>query len=292
MTAAAILDGKALAEQIQKELASQVAEMIEEDGVTPTLAAILVGDVAASEVYVKSKRQACERMGMESQLHRLPASASEDELLALLARLNKDDTVHGILVQLPLPDHIRTSYVLDAVHPFKDVDCFHPENVGLLSQGRPRFLPCTPHGVQQILHRSGIPVNSKHVVIVGRSDIVGRPLAMMLSAKDSPFGPSAANATVTICHSQTSQLRNYTRLADVVVAAVGRPRFVTAEMIRPGAVVIDVGISREGTRVVGDVDFDSVRTVASAVSPVPGGIGPLTVTMLMHNTLLAAAAQP
>lgn len=289
MSSARILDGKAIAQQIQKELAAQVAELIGESGVAPTLAAVLVGEDPASEVYVRNKRQACERIGMESQLHRLPATVSEEELLSLIARLNKDEEVHGILVQLPLPKQIRTAYVLDAVHPFKDVDCFHPTNVGLLSQGRPRFLPCTPHGVQQILHRSEIPVTGKHVVVVGRSDIVGKPLAMMLAAKDSPLGSSAVNATVTVCHSQTPNLAEMTRQADIIVVAIGRAQFLTAEMVRRGAVVIDVGMNRIATGLVGDVDYANVKEVASAITPVPGGVGPLTVTMLLHNTVMAAA---
>ena len=288
---ARILDGKAIAETIQQELANRIAESIEEDGFAPTLAAVLVGSNPASEVYVRNKRRACERVGMESQLHALPGDVSEDDLLALIARLNKAEDVHGILVQLPLPAHIRTDYVLDAVHPFKDVDCFHPENVGLLSQGRPRFLPCTPHGVQQILHRSGIPVAGKHVVIVGRSDIVGKPLAMMLAAKDSPLGNSACNATVTVCHSQSHDLAALTRQADVLVAAIGRAKFITAEMVRPGAVVVDVGINRTNDGICGDVDDAAVREIASATTPVPGGVGPLTVTMLLHNTVTAAAME-
>lgn len=292
MSGARILDGKAIAREIQKELSDQVAEMIEESGVTPTLAAVLVGEDPASDVYVRNKRQACDRLGMESQLHRLPATISEDDLLSLVAKLNKDENVHGILVQLPLPKQIRPSYVFDAVHPFKDVDCFHPENVGLLSQGRPRFLPCTPHGVQQILHRSNIPAAGKHVVIVGRSDIVGKPLAMMLAAKNSPLGPAAANASVTVCHSQTPNLGDLTRQADILVVAIGRPVFVTADMVRPGATVIDVGMNRIATGLVGDVDFSGCQAIASAITPVPGGVGPLTVTMLLHNTLLAAASQP
>ncbi|MGE3779017.1 MAG: bifunctional methylenetetrahydrofolate dehydrogenase/methenyltetrahydrofolate cyclohydrolase FolD [Pirellulaceae bacterium] len=284
-----ILDGKAIAQQIQQEIALQVAEIIGEGGATPTLAAVLVGEDPASEVYIRNKRRACERVGMESQLHRLPATATEDELLAVIARLNKDEGVHGILVQLPLPGHIRSSYVLDAVRPFKDVDCFHPENVGLLSQGRPRYLPCTPHGVQQLLYRSQISVAGQHVVIVGRSDIVGRPLALMLAAKESAFGPSAANATVTLCHSRTTELARFTRQADVLIAAVGRAELIKADMVREGAVVIDVGVNRIDRGLVGDVDFASVSQVASAITPVPGGVGPLTVTMLLKNTLLAAS---
>jgi methylenetetrahydrofolate dehydrogenase (NADP+) / methenyltetrahydrofolate cyclohydrolase len=289
VSVARILDGKAIAQQIQKELAAQVAEMIGESGVAPTLAAVLVGEDPASEVYVRNKRQACERIGMESQLHRLPVTVSEEELLSLIAKLNKDEEVHGILVQLPLPNQIRSSYVLDAVHPFKDVDCFHPTNVGLLSQGRPRFLPCTPHGVQQILHRSDIPIAGKHVVIVGRSDIVGKPIAMMMAAKNSPLGSRAVNASVTVCHSQTPNLATMTRTADILVVAIGRANFLTADMVQRGAVVIDVGMNRIATGLVGDVDYVGVKELASAITPVPGGVGPLTVTMLLHNTVKAAA---
>lgn len=288
---AAILDGKALAKVIQEELTEEVAEFIRNDGVTPTLAAILVGDDPASDVYVRSKRRTCERIGLDSQLHRLPADATEDELLELVAKLNRNDQVHGILVQLPLPKQINTNRVLDAVSPWKDVDAFHPENVGRLSQGRPRFLPCTPHGVQQLLHRYEIPLAGKHVVIVGRSEIVGKPLASMLMQKNSSLGPAAANATVTVCHSRTADLASVTRLADVVVTAIGQPLFLTAEMVAPGAVVVDVGINRTPAGLVGDVDFDSVKPVASHITPVPGGVGPLTVAMLMRNTLTAAEIQ-
>jgi len=285
---AQLLDGKAIARQIQGELSQQVIDFIENNAVTPTLAAVLVGDDPASDVYVRNKRQACERVGLESHLHRLPAATTEDDLLSLIARLNRDEEVHGILVQLPLPPHIRSQRVLDAIHPFKDVDAFHPENVGRISQGRPRFLPCTPHGVQQVLVRSGLSVAGKHAVIVGRSDIVGKPLAMLLGAKDCPIGPDGCNATVTVCHSQTPDLAHITRQADVLVAAIGRPKFVTADMVRPGAVVIDVGINRTDEGLVGDVDFVPVAEIASHITPVPGGIGPLTVTMLMLNTLRAA----
>ncbi|MCA9206210.1 MAG: bifunctional methylenetetrahydrofolate dehydrogenase/methenyltetrahydrofolate cyclohydrolase FolD [Pirellulaceae bacterium] len=288
---ATILDGKQIAADIRLELTEEVAEFIQNNGVVPCLAAVLVGEDPASDVYVRSKRRGCEQVGMESQLHRLPAETSEDELLALIHRLNKDDAVHGILIQLPLPKHIRESRVLDAVHPLKDVDAFHPENVGLVSQGRPRYLPCTPHGVVQILHRGGIEVAGKHVVVVGRSDIVGKPLAMMLAQRDSTCGPEAANATVTVCHSRTPDLAAWTRQAEVLIAAIGKPRFITGEMIRPGAAVIDVGINRTDDGLCGDVDFASAREVAGAITPVPGGVGPLTVTMLLYNTLAAARTQ-
>ena len=286
--AAQVLDGKAIADQIQSELAEEMASFIQDSGFVPCLAAVLVGEDAASQVYVRNKRRACQRVGIDSKLHQLPDDTSEEQLLELIARLNKDHTIHGILVQLPLPDGISTVRVLDAVHPLKDVDAFHPENVGRISQGRPRFLPCTPHGIQQLLSRSDIPVAGKHAVVVGRSDIVGKPLAMLLAQRDSTRGPEAANATVTICHSRTAELPTVTRTADILVAAIGRAGFITAEMVKPGAVVIDVGINRSEEGLVGDVDFTAVSEVAGALTPVPGGVGPLTVTMLMYNTLEAA----
>jgi methylenetetrahydrofolate dehydrogenase (NADP+) / methenyltetrahydrofolate cyclohydrolase len=280
---ARILDGKKLAQQIRAELAEEVIEFIQNNGVVPCLAAVLVGNDPASEVYVRNKRSACEAVGIDSQLHRLDSGTSSDDLLMLIAKLNKDAAVHGILVQLPLPPQIDASRVLVAVTPAKDVDAFHPENVGRLVQGRPRFLPCTPQGVQQLLLRSGIEVAGKHVVVLGRSDIVGRPLSIMLSQK-CPGG----DATVTLCHSRSHDLPAITRSADILVVAIGRANFVTAEMVRPGAVVIDVGINRTEKGLVGDVDFAAVREVASAITPVPGGIGPLTIAMLLRNTLLAA----
>ena len=288
---ATILDGKTLAAQIESELAEQVAEFIQNNAHEPTLAAVLVGDDPASSIYVKNKRAACERVGIESRLHRLNASTAEEELLELIADLNNDDDVHGILVQLPLPTQIRDQKVLDAVHPLKDVDCFHPENVGLLVQGRPRYLPCTPHGCMQILHRSGISVSGKHAVVVGRSEIVGKPVATLLAAKESHLGPAACNATVTLCHSRTKDLAAICRQADILVAAIGRPKFITGEMIKPGAAVIDVGINRTESGVVGDVDFAAAKEVAGAITPVPRGVGPMTIVMLMHNTLAAARAQ-
>ena len=288
---ATILDGKALATKIESEIAEEVADFIENNGREPVLAAVLVGDDPASAVYVKNKRLACERVGIESRLHRLESSATEDELLELIADLNNDDEVSGILVQLPLPAQIREQKVLDAVHPIKDVDCFHPENVGLMVQGRPRYLPCTPHGCIQILHRYELPTIGRHVVVVGRSEIVGKPLAAMLAQKDSHLGPSACNATVTLCHSRTSDLPGVCRQADILIAAIGKPKFITAEMVKPGAVVIDVGINRIETGLVGDVEFDGVKALASAITPVPKGVGPMTITMLLYNTLHAARAQ-
>ena len=288
---ARVLDGKAIAKTIEAELTEEVADFVENNGVAPCLAAVLVGEDPASQVYVKNKRLACERIGIDSRLHRLPAGTTQEELLQLVAQLNEDEEVHGILVQLPLPQQIRASKVLDAVHPLKDVDCFHPENVGLLSQGRPRFLPCTPHGCLQILHRSGIEVAGKHAVVVGRSDIVGRPLATLLSLKESPLGKQNANATVTLAHSRTADLPAIARQADILIAAIGIPRFVKSDMVKSGATVLDVGINRTDKGLCGDVDYGSVKEVAGAITPVPGGVGPLTIVMLMHNTLAAARWQ-
>jgi methylenetetrahydrofolate dehydrogenase (NADP+)/methenyltetrahydrofolate cyclohydrolase len=280
---AKILDGKQLAQQIRSELAEEVIEFIQNNGVVPCLAAVLVGEDPASEVYVRNKRKACEAVGIESQLHRLPADTPQDDLLRLIAKLNKDGEVHGVLVQLPLPPQIEKNRVLLAVSPAKDVDAFHPENVGRLVQGRPRFLPCTPQGVQQLLARNGIETAGRHVVILGRSEIVGRPLSIMLSQRGT-----AADATVTVCHSRSRDLAAIARTADILVAAIGRPKFVTAEMVKPGATVVDVGINRTAEGVVGDVDFGAVSEVAGAITPVPGGVGPLTIAMLLRNTLSAA----
>jgi methylenetetrahydrofolate dehydrogenase (NADP+) / methenyltetrahydrofolate cyclohydrolase len=280
---ATILDGKRLAQQLRTELTEEVVEFIQNNGVVPCLAAVLVGENPASEVYVRNKQRACEAVGIESQLHRLSGEASSDDLLKLIAKLNKDAEVHGVLVQLPLPSQIDKNRVLLAVSPVKDVDAFHPENVGRLVQGRPRFLPCTPQGVQQLLVRNGIETAGRHVVILGRSEIVGRPLSIMLSQHGI-----GGDATVTMCHSRTHDLPAVTRLADILIVAIGRPKFVTANMVKPEAVVVDVGINRTDDGVVGDVDFDAVAEVAGAITPVPGGVGPLTIAMLLRNTLLAA----
>jgi methylenetetrahydrofolate dehydrogenase (NADP+) / methenyltetrahydrofolate cyclohydrolase len=288
---ATILDGKAIADQIRSEVAVEVQSWTAAHGIKPCLAAVLVGEDPASEIYVRNKQRACEHTGLESRIHRLPADASESDLRAMVDRLNSDQHVHGILVQLPLPSHFHESTILDNVHPLKDVDAFHPENVGRISQGRPRYLPCTPHGIQQLLHRSGISVSGKHAVVVGRSDIVGKPLALMLMNRDSTTGPAGANATVTVCHTRTADLSNFTRQADILIAAIGRARFVTADMVKPGAIVIDVGINRADEGLSGDVDFEAVKEVAGYITPVPGGVGPLTVTMLLYNTLLAAKLQ-
>ncbi|MCR9291758.1 MAG: bifunctional 5,10-methylenetetrahydrofolate dehydrogenase/5,10-methenyltetrahydrofolate cyclohydrolase [bacterium] len=291
MTNALVLDGKATALQIRKEIEQDTTAWKQGGGPTPTLAAVLVGDDPASQVYVRNKERACVSVGLASQLFRKPHATTTEELLDLLNTLNCDAEIHGILVQLPLPAHIDTQAVLDAVHPLKDVDAFAPENVGLLVQGRPRFLPCTPHGVLQILARYQLPVAGKHVVVVGRSDIVGKPLANMLLQKDVGLGPDFANATVTICHSRTANMAEIVRSADVVVAAVGQPELITTEMVSPGAIVIDVGINRVDSRLVGDVDYPGLSAIARAITPVPGGIGPLTIAMLLSNTLKACRLQ-
>ena len=289
--AATLLDGKALAKKIQAELAEQVAVFTEQTQKVPTLATVLVGEDPASQVYIRNKIRSCERVGMESRHIPLPADVSQEALMEEVQQLNRDDAVHGILVQLPLPDGLDAQPILDAILPAKDVDAFHPENVGLLSQGRPRYLPCTPHGVIQLLHRAGIETAGKHCVIVGRSDIVGKPLGLMLVQRQSGCGPTAANATVTICHSRTQNLRDITKQADVLIAAIGQAEFITADMVKPDSVVVDVGINRGENGLVGDVAFEEVCEVAAAITPVPGGVGPLTVTMLLENTLRAAQHQ-
>lgn len=277
------LDGKALAEKLQSEVAEKAAAFRREAGVQPCLAAVLVGDDSASDVYVRNKRRDCERVGIASQLHRHGGEMTEAELLALVQRLNAAPAVHGILVQLPLPRQINAQRILEAVDPRKDVDAFHPENVGRIVQGQPRFLPCTPYGVLELLRRNDVQLAGAHAVVLGRSDIVGKPLANMLMQR-------GVDATVTVCHSRTRDLPQITRQADVLVAAIGKPRFVTAEMVKPGAVVVDIGINRTDAGLVGDVDFDAVSEVASMITPVPGGVGPLTRAMLLLNTLSAARA--
>ncbi len=282
-----ILDGKQLAQTMQAEIGTGVADFVKKHGFAPGLAAVLVGDDPASQVYVRNKRKACENVGMQSWLHALPADTTQESLLHLIAQLNTEIQVSGILVQLPLPRQIDESAVIDAVAPLKDVDGFSPVSLGLLTSGQPRYLPCTPYGVQQILVRNGIAIDGQHVVIVGRSNIVGKPLAMMLMQK-----ADGANATVTVCHSRSRDIGALTRQADIVVVAIGKERFLKRDMIKPGAVVVDVGINRtaEG-KLVGDVDFDAVKEIASAITPVPGGIGPMTITMLLQNTLRAAILQ-
>ncbi|MCC6126425.1 MAG: bifunctional methylenetetrahydrofolate dehydrogenase/methenyltetrahydrofolate cyclohydrolase FolD [Pirellulales bacterium] len=284
--AATILDGKAMAARIRGEVAKEAAEFSGKTGVTPCLAAVLVGENPASEVYVRNKQKACELAGMKSVLERHPAEMTETQLLDLIDRLNRDRAVHGILVQLPLPKQIDETRVLEAVNPLKDVDAFHPENVGRIVQNRPRFLPCTPHGVQQLLVRHNIPIAGAHVVVLGRSDIVGKPVAIMLMQRGQ-----GGDATVTVCHSRTKNLPDILRQADILIVAIGKANFVTADMVKPGATVIDVGINRTETGLVGDVDFDAVKEVAGMLTPVPGGVGPLTIAMLLRNTLTAAKLQ-
>jgi methylenetetrahydrofolate dehydrogenase (NADP+)/methenyltetrahydrofolate cyclohydrolase len=281
-----LLDGKALAKEIRAEIAQDVEKFVADTKVVPCLAAVLVGEDPASQIYVRNKQKACEKAGIKSQLHRPPADISMDELLSLIAQLNDDPEVHGILVQLPLPEGLDESRILDAVDPLKDVDAFHPENVGRISQGRPRFLPCTPHGIQEMLVRYEIPIAGSRAVVVGRSDIVGKPMAMMLLQR-----ADGANATVTVCHSRTKDLPDVCRQADILIVAIGRAKFVTAEMIKPGAAVVDVGMNRTDEGLFGDVDFEGAKDVAGHITPVPGGVGPLTITMLLKNTLTAARLQ-
>jgi len=279
-----ILNGKAIAEEIRQEITAKVATLKAERGIVPCLAAILVGDDPASQIYVSNKEKACAQVGIESRILRLSDNTDTGTLLQQIDQFNGDPSVHGILVQLPLPKNCNEQQVLDAIDPKKDVDAFHPHNVGLLSQGRPRFLPCTPHGVQQLLVRSGIQTAGQHVVIVGRSDIVGKPMALMMVQKSA-----GADSTVTVVHSRTKNLPDLTRQADILIVAIGKAKFITGSMVKPGAVVVDVGINRlPDGKICGDVDFDTVKDVAGAISPVPGGVGPLTITMLLQNTLLAA----
>ncbi|HJZ92520.1 MAG TPA: bifunctional 5,10-methylenetetrahydrofolate dehydrogenase/5,10-methenyltetrahydrofolate cyclohydrolase [Gemmataceae bacterium] len=282
------IDGQALAKGMRAEIADAVARHVAAGGGRPGLAAVLVGENPASEVYVRNKRKACEDVGMDSWLHRLSAKATQTDLLNLVERLNADPAVSGILVQLPLPKQMDEAAVIRAVHPKKDVDCFHPENVGLLAAGHPRFLPCTPFGIQQMLARTGIPTAGQRVAIIGRSNIVGKPLALILMQKPSATFPEAGDATVTVVHSRTTDLPAVTRPADILIAAVGVPRFVTADMVKLGAAVIDVGINAVDGKLVGDVDETTVAPVAGWLSPVPKGVGPMTITMLLHNTLRAA----
>ena len=285
---ATLIDGKAVAAEYRARVQEDVAAFTARTGVAPHLAAVVVGEHPASAVYVRNKRRACEKAGVASSLHELPASASQVDLLTVIHGLNADPAVHGVLVQLPLPGHIEERAILDAVDPLKDVDCFHPENVGRLSQGRPRFAPCTPAGCMELLDAAGVATAGARAVVLGRSEIVGKPMAMLLLAR-------GADATVTVCHSKTADLPAVCRGADVLVAAIGRAEFVTADFIKPGAAVIDVGINRlpddRGGGLAGDVAFEEVREVAGAITPVPGGVGPMTVSVLLRNTLTAAELQ-
>ena len=277
---AEIIDGKKVSEHIRAQIAAGVEKLKAETDITPGLAAVLVGDDPASEIYVRNKRKACANAGMYSEEHKLPAETTEQELLNLVDRLNNDPNIHGILVQLPLPDHINETKVLRAVSPLKDVDGFHPYNVGLLVEGNPRFISCTPHGIIKMLEFYNIDITGKEAVIVGRSNIVGKPVSMLLLHR---------HATVTVCHSRTKPLDEVTKRADILVAAIGRANFITGDMVKEGAVVIDVGINRnEEGKLTGDVDFEAVSEKASYITPVPGGVGPMTISMLLWNTLESA----
>lgn len=278
---ATTIDGKAISAAVRAQVTTETAAFTAESGVVPHLAAVLVGDDPASQVYVRNKERACEKCGLKSTLHRIPAETTQQELADLVSLLNADDSVHGILVQLPLPRHLDAELILDAILPCKDVDGFHPENVGLMLQGRPRFLACTPHGVMKMLEHTGVKTSGQHAVIIGRSDIVGKPMGALLIQR-------GADATVTICHSRTTDIASITRQADILIAAVGIPNFVSGDMIKPGAVVIDVGINRVDEKLVGDVNYSEACEVASAITPVPGGVGPMTIAMLLQNTLIAA----
>jgi len=279
---ARILDGNLFAGKIREEVTSGVVEFIGHFGIFPGLAVVIVGENPASKVYVRRKHKACQECEIRSEVVSLPEDACEEELMAVIDKLNADKLIHGILVQLPLPRHINTENVLNRIRPDKDVDGFHPINVGNLSVGRDALIPCTPNGVIKMLDIAGIPIDGKKAVIIGRSNIVGKPMLQLLLSR---------NATVTVCHSRTSNLAEVARGADILVAAIGKPGFVTADMVGEGAVVIDVGINRVDGKLIGDVDFATASEKASAITPVPGGVGPLTIAMLLHNTLKAANMQ-
>jgi len=287
---ARIIDGKSIAQEIREKIKKEVEELREKYDIVPGLVTILVGDDPASISYVKGKQKVAQALGFYSVEERLPESASEDELIKLIDKYNKDLRIHGILVQLPLPKSINERRVISAIDPRKDVDGFHPVNVGKMVIGEPCFLPCTPYGILVILEKIGCQVEGAEVVVVGRSNIVGKPIANLLMQKRKPVG----NATVTICHTRTKDLTSHTKRADILIVAVGKPKFITADMVKDGAVVIDVGVNRIGTTpegkaiLCGDVDFENVKEKAKAITPVPGGVGPMTITMLMKNTLEAA----
>ncbi len=284
---ATIIDGKAIAVEIRAEVAVKVKKL-KENGITPCLAVILVGENPASVSYVTGKQKALSEVGMNDRSIRLPENTDESELLEIIGKLNEDDSVHGILVQLPLPKHIDEEKIIFAIKPEKDVDGFHPMNVGNLVIGKKTFLPCTPHGIIVLLEKMGIETDGKHAVVVGRSNIVGKPVSLLLARKN-------INCTVTICHTGTKNMKEMTRQADILVVASGMPNTVTKDMVKPGAAVIDVGVNRipddskkSGFRLVGDCDFDEIKEIASFITPVPGGVGPMTISMLICNTLLAA----
>lgn len=287
--AAKIIDGKQVAAEMQAELKAEVAQLREE-GIVPGLGVILVGEDPASQSYVTAKERACAELGIYSDDNRLPANITQKDLIALINRMNADPKINGILVQLPLPKHLNEGEVLLAISPDKDVDGFHPTNIGKMVAGQPAFLPCTPHGVIKLLQRNGVKIEGAHVVIVGRSNIVGKPIANMLIQKSK-----GGNATVTVCHTKTVNLAAHTRQADIIIAAAGRPNTITADMVKDGVVVIDVGVNRikdaskkSGYRLAGDVDFEKVKEKASLITPVPGGVGPMTITMLLYNTTESA----
>ena len=285
-----IIDGAKIAADVRAEVGEDVKAFSGQQGFLPHLAVVLVGEDPASRVYVRNKHRAAADAGMTTSDVTMPASTSQDDLMAEVRRLGEDPNVHGILVQLPLPDHLDQYPVIETIDPLKDVDALHPFNVGLLSQGRERFAPATPAGIREMLIRDGHDPAGKHVVVVGRSEIVGKPVASILMQKQS-----GADATVTVCHSRTTDMPSITRQADILIAAIGRPHYITSDMVKDGAVIIDVGINRidaperrRGYRLVGDVDFDAVSEKASAITPVPGGVGPMTIAMLLRNTLKAA----
>lgn len=279
---AKLIDGKAIREQELDRLGRRVSEL-KSEGISPSLAVIIVGSDHASRIYVNNKKAACECTGIISIEHALPEETTTAELLELIDSLNADPAVSGILCQLPVPKHIDGNAVLERISPAKDVDCFHPENVGRLSIGSGRLVPCTPMGMVSMLEHEGVDIAGKHCVIIGRSNIVGKPMAMLMLAR---------NATVTVCHSQTRDLPSLTKQGDILVAAVGKAKFVTADMVKEGAVVLDVGMNRDGNgKLCGDVDFEAVKEKASLITPVPGGVGPMTIAMLMRNTVEAAAMQ-
>lgn len=285
-----LLDGKATSQVIREEIAVEVKDLMTNAGLTPGLAAVLVGDDPASAVYVRNKSRACEEVGIYAETFRLSADATQHELEELIYRLNSDSKFHGVLIQLPLPQHMDEIQVIAGLDPNKDVDCMHPLNIGLLMQGRSTFIPGTPGGIQQLLIRNGYSANGRHVVVCGRSNIVGKPLAILMLQKTLD-----ANATVTVCHTGTPDLASRTKEADILVAAIGKPKVITADMVKEGAIVVDVGINRvddaskrRGYRLVGDVDFCGVFDKVDAITPVPGGVGPMTIAMLLVNTITAA----
>ena len=280
---ATIIDGKAVSAAVKERVKNQIEELKEKNGVQAGLAVVLVGEDPASKVYVRNKKLACEATGIRSFEYYLPEETTQQQLLDLIDTLNKDKAVNGILVQMPLPKHIDEMTITCAIDPLKDVDAFHPENVGRIMMGIPEFLPCTPAGVMELIKSVGIEVSGKNCVVIGRSNIVGKPQAMLLLKE---------NGTVTICHSRTKNLSEVTKQADILVVAIGKAKFVTADMVKPGAVVIDVGMDRdENGKLCGDVDFNAVKGIAGYITPVPGGVGPMTIAMLMTNTLTAAKIQ-